>query len=109
MEKGRAGPLALVDEGVILPEGARIGGRARITSSDQVLVMGPSRFDGVTMCTAHLDPDLGVRIERGCFSGSLERFEEVARGYAKNRPDQLAQALEYIDQARAYFGEVPHG
>lgn len=94
-----------VAEGVDLPEGARVLGAARITSADQVLVMGPSRHDGVTMCTAHRDSQIGVRITRGCFTGTLEGFEKVARRYAKDRPDQLEQALEYIEQARAYFAE----
>lgn len=97
-------PPATVDAGVVLPTGARIRGRAHITSADQVLVMGPSRHDGVTMCTAHVDPDIGVRIVRGCYSGTIDGFEDTARQYAATRPDQLAQAYEYADAAREHFG-----
>lgn len=85
-----------------LPEGATLKGRPIVTHPDHVLVQGPSRHDGVTMCTAHLDEWVGVRVNRGCYSGDVAGFVTLAMRYARNRPDQIAQAQEYADAILAH-------
>ncbi|MEO8153557.1 MAG: hypothetical protein ABI605_10845 [Rhizobacter sp.] len=97
------GSRAVVAPGVVLPPQARLKGRAEIRTLADVLVLGPSRTDGVTYCTAHRDLDIGVRVIRGCFSGTLDEFIQIIGVYTIGKEVMNTQAWEYVAAIRAQF------
>jgi hypothetical protein len=78
--------------------------RGKPADPHDALVLGPSRTDGKTMTTAHRDVVIGVRVNRGCFSGTLDDFIALIAPYAKTNTAMVAQAYEFVDAIRAHFG-----
>lgn len=68
---------------------AVIKGRVLITEARDVLVLGPSPSSGRSI-TAHIDLDLGIRINTGCFSGTLEHYKCALELTHKDTPTFLA-------------------
>ena len=66
---------------------AQVSGDADIRQTDDYLTVGPIGTTCATL-TLHRDLKLGIRINRGCFSGSLEEF--MAR---------LTECPEHLDYA----------
>lgn len=54
---------------------ATINGRVLLTSRYSVFTVGPSPTSHRTV-TAHHDLDIGIRVNTGCFSGTLEQYRE---------------------------------
>lgn len=93
---------AFIAEGLALPENADIRGRAVINTLDDIRVYGPGRSSG-KFTTVTRDADLGVRVSRSCFSGTVELFERVSELYAKSDPVMAEAAKTYLADMKAHF------
>lgn len=93
---------AKIAPGVTLPVNADIRGRAVIDSEDDFKVYGPGRSSG-KFTTAHRDADIGIRVNRGCFSGTVDQFERMIAVYAKDDPVMTEDANEYLNDMRGRF------
>ncbi|MDE1988907.1 MAG: hypothetical protein KGI82_00430, partial [Betaproteobacteria bacterium] len=58
------------------------------------------------MTTAHRDSEIGVRVNCGCFSGSLAEFRErIAKKHAKDTPARTQYDL-FADVIDAHFALI---
>ena len=73
---------------------ARVYGDARVLKSADTLQIGPSKSSGL-FTTAHIDKKIGVRVNCGCFSGTVKEFSDAIEETHKN--DQ-----EYLEQYRLF-------
>ena len=69
---------------------ALVGGDAVICDSADWIYVGPSASSR-RFTTAHRDAELGVRVNCGCFSGSLAEFAAAIEKTHQNRPQDLAR------------------
>lgn len=87
----------------VLSDRTVIGGRARVQyanirgdghvmKSSDYLVVGPAVSSG-RFTTAHRDREIGVRVNTGCFSGSLGEFHEAILKTHKEGSRARAQYL----------------
>jgi hypothetical protein len=90
-----------VDPNVVIPEHAEIHGAANIQTSADILVLGPGPSGKYT--TAHRDMQLGVRVTRGCQTGSLQQYEDLINLYPKLSDESKRIAREYVEIIRSHF------
>jgi len=64
---------ARVSDNARISDNADVSGNADIRQTDDYLTVGPVGTARETL-TLHRDLKLGIRINRGCFSGSLDEF-----------------------------------
>lgn len=85
-----------------LPEEAVIRGEGLIDSAADYFIQGPG--DSGKFTTAHRDRALGVRVNRECFSGTLEQFRRMIEVYGKISERSREQGREYADNIQDFFG-----
>ena len=91
------GPYAIVSGS------AQVSGAARVSKTRDHIVLGPSLGESQRYITAHRDTEIGVRVNAGCFSGTLAEFRAAV---AKTHSDNFAQRTQYelfSDMIEAHF------
>jgi len=96
----KIGKYARIAPDVEIHPEARIKGRAAIATQDDILVIGPVHG---AYFTAYRDDDIGVRVVRLCFSGTLQEYEVIYEDYCKGDTERLAACKAAVDQIRAHF------
>lgn len=91
----------------ILPPNGTLMGHPIIETEADFLVLGPSSTDGKTYTTVHRDARIGLRVTRGCFSGSLDEFIALIPRFARDNLAMIAQAEHFVRQIREHFGVQP--
>ena len=69
---------------------AQVSGDALIEKTSDYLVIGPAKSSG-RFTTAHKDSKIGVRVNCGCFSGTVKEFSDAIEKTHKDNPEALAQ------------------
>ena len=69
---------------------ALVYGDALIENTSDYLVIGPAKSSG-RFTTAHKDSKIGVRVNCGCFSGTVKEFSEAIERTHKNNKEHLEQ------------------
>jgi hypothetical protein len=69
---------------------ARVFGDAQIEKTADYLVIGPAKSSG-RFTTAHKDSKIGVRVNCGCFSGTVKEFSEAIEKTHKDNREHLEQ------------------
>jgi len=82
---------------------ARVSGDARISKTSDHLVVGPAKSTG-RFTTAHIDAKIGVRVNCGCFSGTVREFSEAIEKTHANNPEALAQYRLFCQLIAFNFG-----
>jgi carbonic anhydrase/acetyltransferase-like protein (isoleucine patch superfamily) len=73
---------------------ACVTGNALVSKTQDYLTIGPSKSSG-RFTTAHVDEKLGVRVNCGCFSGSVLEFSQaIEETHASNK--------EHLEQYRLF-------
>lgn len=83
---------------------AWVGGDAVICDSADWIYVGPSASSR-RFTTAHRDAELGVRVNCGCFSGSLAEFAAAIEKTHQNRPQDLARYRAFHRLIMDVFGK----
>ena len=83
---------------------ARVSGNAIIKKTADYLTLGPAKSSG-RFTTAHKDSVIGVRVNCGCFSGSLDEFQQAIKETHKEKPEYLRQYLAFVYVIREHFSE----
>ena len=83
---------------------AWVGGDAVICDSADWIHVGPSASSR-RFTTAHRDAELGVRVNCGCFSGSLAEFAAAIEKTHQNRPQDLARYRAFHRLIMDVFGK----
>ncbi len=66
------------------------------------ITLGPSKSSG-RYTTAHMDSKIGVRINCGCFSGTLDEFISRIHSTHNSNPEILSQYLLFVKVIKNYF------
>jgi hypothetical protein len=69
---------------------AQVSGDALIEKTSDYLVIGPAKSSG-RFTTAHKDSKIGVRVNCGCFSGTVKEFSEAIEETHKDNKEHLEQ------------------
>jgi hypothetical protein len=69
---------------------ARVFGDAQIEKTADYLVIGPAKSSG-RFTTAHKDSKIGIRVNCGCFSGTVKEFSEAIERTHKDNKEHLEQ------------------
>ena len=69
---------------------AVVSGDAFIAKTSDYLVIGPAKSSG-RFTTAHRDSKIGVRVNCGCFSGTVHEFSKAIETTHKNNQEALEQ------------------
>jgi UDP-3-O-[3-hydroxymyristoyl] glucosamine N-acyltransferase len=69
---------------------ARVSGDAVIEKTSDYLVIGPAKSSG-RFTTAHRDSKIGVRVNCGCFSGTVHEFSKAIETTHKDNQEALEQ------------------
>lgn len=83
---------------------ALVGGDAVICDSADWIYVGPSASSR-RFTTAHRDAELGVRVNCGCFSGSLAEFAAAIEKTHQNSPQDLARYRAFHRLIMDVFGQ----
>lgn len=81
---------------------AVIAGRGVISKPGDYLTLGPSLVSE-RFITAHRDEKIGVRVNAGCFSGTIDEFEAAAKETHANNPRQREQYELFALLFRSHF------
>lgn len=81
---------------------AVIAGDGRVSKPGDYLTLGPSLVSE-RFVTAHRDAKIGVRVNAGCFSGTIDEFEAAAKETHANNPRQRAQYELFALMFRSHF------
>ena len=82
---------------------ARVSGNALIGKSSDYLVIGPAKSSG-RFTTAHKDSKIGVRVNCGCFSGTVKEFSEAIEKTHKDSKEHLEQYRMFCQLIAFNFG-----
>ena len=82
---------------------ARVCGDARIDKTSDYLVIGPAKSSG-RFITAHRDAKIGVRVNCGCFSGTVREFSKAIEKTHADNPEALAQYRLFCQLIAFNFG-----
>lgn len=82
---------------------AHISGDALIEKTSDHLVIGPAKSSG-RFTTAHRDAKIGVRVNCGCFSGTLREFSAAIEETHADNPEALAQYRLFCQLIAFNFG-----
>jgi hypothetical protein len=92
-----------VTENAHVSGSAIVSGDARISKTGDYLVVGPAKSSG-RFTTAHIDAKIGVRVNCGCFSGTVREFSEAIEKIHANNPEALAQYRLFCQLIAFNFG-----
>lgn len=67
-----------------------MSGNAQIEKTADYLVIGPAKSSG-RFTTAHKDSKIGIRVNCGCFSGTVKEFAEAIEKTHKDNKEHLEQ------------------
>ena len=81
---------------------AVIRGDGRVSKPGDYVTVGPAISSGRTT-TAHRDEKLGVRVNCGCFTGTIEEFEQAVEATHAAAPAHLAQYRAFVALIKAHF------
>ncbi len=81
---------------------AVISGDGRVSKPGDYLTLGPSLVSQ-RFITAHRDEKIGVRVNAGCFSGTIDEFEAAAKKTHADNPRQRAQYELFALMFRSHF------
>ena len=81
---------------------ARVAGNARVSGNADILVIGPAKSSG-RYTTAHRDSVIGIRVNCGCFSGTIEEFSTTIEETHKDNPAHLSQYRAFVALIKANF------
>ena len=96
------GGLARVTGSAYVGGSAQVGGDGIINKTSDYVCVGPA-LSSARWTTAHRDRKIGVRVNCGCFSGTVAEFESaIEQTHAKNAP-ALAQYRAFVALIKAHF------
>ena len=81
---------------------AQVSGDALIENTTDYIVIGPAKSSG-RCTTAHKDLYLGIRVNTGCFSGSLEEFEAAINKTHAGDDEFKRQYLMFVSLIKDHF------
>ena len=84
---------------------AIIRGDGRVSKPGDYLIVGPAVSSG-RFTTAHRDEKLGVRVNCGCFTGTLLEFIQAIEGTHTGNAQRLAQYRAFATLIEAHFGAL---
>ena len=82
---------------------AWVFGNAQIKKTSDYLVLGPAKSSG-RFTTAHKDSKIGVRVNCGCFSGTVKEFSEAIEKTHKDNKEHLEQYRLFCQLIAFNFG-----
>ena len=82
---------------------ACVYGDARVSGNADILIIGPAISSG-RYTTAHTDSVIGVRVNTGCFSGTVEEFIDAIESTHKDNAVALRQYRGFVAAIKAHFG-----
>ncbi len=82
---------------------ARVSGDGRIEKTSDYLVIGPAKSSG-RFTTAHKDSKIGIRVNCGCFSGTVKEFSEAIEKTHKDNKEHLEQYRLFCQLITFNFG-----
>lgn len=80
-----------------------VSGDALIEKTADYLVIGPAKSSG-RLTTAHKDSKIGVRVNCGCFSGTVKEFSEAIEKTHKDNKEHLEQYRLFCQLIASSFG-----
>ena len=80
-----------------------MSGDAQVLKSADILQIGPSKSSG-RFTTAHIDKKIGVRVNCGCFSGTVKEFSDAIEEAHKNNQEYLEQYRLFCQLIAFNFG-----
>ena len=83
-------------------ENARIYGDAEVSGNSDFITIGPAISSG-HYTTAHRDTKIGVRVNVGCFSGSVDEFEKAILETHKEGSKARKQYLGFLSLIKLQF------
>ena len=94
---------AQVSDSARVYDSAVVCGKAKIAKTRDHIVLGPSIGESQRYITAHRDSGIGIRVNAGCFSGSISEFRAaVAKTHAENFVQRTQYEL-FADLIEAHF------
>lgn len=84
---------------------AVIKGDGLVKSLQDYIVIGPA-ISSARFTTAHRDSVIGVRINTGCFTGSLKEFIAAINKTHAYNPTAHAQYMAFVALIRAQFAHL---
>ena len=85
---------------------ARVCGNAIIEKTSDYLVVGPAKSSG-RFTTAHRDSKIGVRVNCGCFSGTVHEFSRAIEATHKDNQEALEQYRRFCQLIAFNFNVDP--
>jgi hypothetical protein len=82
---------------------ARVSGDAKIEKTSDYLVIGPAKSSG-RFTTSHKDSKIGIRVNCGCFSGTVKEFSEAIEETHKDNKEYLEQYRLFCQLITFNFG-----
>ena len=82
---------------------AQVSGNALIEKTADYLVIGPAKSSG-RFTTAHKDSKIGIRVNCGCFSGSVKEFSAAIEKTHKDNKEHLEQYRLFCQLISFNFG-----
>ena len=82
---------------------ARVSGNALLEKTSDYIVIGPAKSSG-RFTTAHIDSKIGVRVNCGCFSGSVKEFSDAIEKTHKDNKEYLEQYRLFCQLIAFNFG-----
>jgi hypothetical protein len=80
-----------------------VSGNAQIEKTEDYLVIGPAKSSG-RYTTAHKDSKIGVRVNCGCFSGTVREFSKAIEKTHKDNQEHLQQYRLFCQLIAFNFG-----
>jgi hypothetical protein len=94
---------AIVSGGALVSGDARVFGNGLIEKTSDYLVIGPAKSSGC-FTTAHKDSKIGVRVNCGCFSGTVKEFSGAIEKTHKDNKEHLEQYRLFCQLIAFNFG-----
>ena len=85
---------------------AEVCGNAIIEKTSDYLVVGPAKSSG-RFTTAHRDSKIGVRVNCGCFSGTVHEFSRAIEATHKDNQEALEQYRRFCQLIAFNFNVDP--
>jgi UDP-3-O-[3-hydroxymyristoyl] glucosamine N-acyltransferase len=82
---------------------AKVSGAALIEKTSNYIVIGPAKSSG-RYTTAHRDSVIGVRVNCGCFSGSIDEFINAINETHKDNKEFQKEYLLFVALIKNRFG-----
>jgi hypothetical protein len=80
-------------------------GDALCESTADYLILGPAK-SSQRFTTAHRDTKIGIRINCGCFSGTIAEFEQAIETTHEKNPEFLAQYRGFVALIKIHFAHL---